>query len=287
MSWKPEDKDWLKARKGYWKVVKPILNWIGLYGAKEIKLIKEYYLYGPEKETLIQQQIGGSLHKVKETALLAAWLHPSNDHDVVLAEIKRFDRRNVIDGVEKWSRYGAQCFLNKTHAIGAEKASYLEENKLIGESLFDGREQLMCHLLLPETIELHGQFEYFKKQNDQEWFDDELTYQIGYFRKIIDTPNPMPHYVPQYRISYFVSCCKYGNVQERALRTIERLFYVIEKLKCQPETNSPIQVSSVSEFESGLLANKAEIPTRTFEIFDKYRQLSKEKLLAEGIQPAD
>ncbi|MER2490310.1 hypothetical protein [Catenovulum sediminis] len=288
MSWKPEDKDWLKARKAYWKVIKPMLSHTRLYDAKDIKLIKEYYLYGPEKETLIDKQVGNTLHKVKETALLAAWLCPSNDSEIVLTEIERFDRKSVAaNGDVEWSRYGAQCFLNISLAIGAEKASYLSQYKLLGDGLFDGREQLMCQLLLPESIEKDPQF--LKKKNDQNqnWFDDHLTYTLGDLLGVIDTPDPMPHYVPQYRIPYIVSCFKHGNIQQRAHITVERFCYVVEKIKAQPANALPVQVTSVNEFESGLLANKAEIPASTFEVFGKYRQLAKEKLLAEGIQPAD
>ncbi|WP_111978482.1 hypothetical protein [Algibacillus agarilyticus] len=281
MSWRPEDKDWLKERKAYWKVVKPMLSHTRLYDSKDVRLIKEYYLYGPEKETLIHCAVGGDLHKVKATALLGAWLHPSDDVEEVKSEIKRFTYRDETRDGYVWIKHGYHIFYNLTHAVGVEKASYLAQYKLLGDSLFDGREQLMCQLLLPDSIEKDSQF--LKKKNDQnqEWFDDHLTYKFGDLLGIIDTPDPMPHYVPQYRIPYILSCFKHGNIQQRAHITVERFCYVAEKIKAEPANALPVQVNSINEFESGLFVNKSEIPASTFEIFDKYRQLAKEKLLSE------
>ncbi|TMP86580.1 hypothetical protein CWC05_12310 [Pseudoalteromonas ruthenica] len=75
MSWYPDDKTWLKARKAQWKEVKESLKEMGFYSPHDMKLIKEYFLYGPDKEPMkTVNNDGGIKRKISYMGMVAIWL---------------------------------------------------------------------------------------------------------------------------------------------------------------------------------------------------------------------
>ena len=154
MSWNINDKEWLKKRKAQWKEVKITLDKMP-YNGEDKKKIKNYFLYGPQKESL-KYDFDDRLSSVEFTSLLAVWLHPSNDIELIKLEINRFEPDPVYvdnNGKAYYEYIGSGGFV--MGSIYNEASPDMNEvfDKKTHALCFNGREQLINQLLMPSVID--------------------------------------------------------------------------------------------------------------------------------------
>jgi len=281
MSWYPEDKQWLKERKQKWKQTKVTIDELSIYKASDKKCIKEYFLYGPDKEPLtIYRRDEDPGHKVEATGLLAVWFHPADDKNVIMQELKRFLIKDRT--YEKTTLYydGPERFEEYSHGSNMHEPTLAEYIDFAGVSPFQGREQLLCNLLLPKVIEHENWFESrlakAKEVGDFSKFEDETTYKLGQFVDVYRTKELNEHYALRFRVPYVISCLKYAIDENRLVNVLPWLFDNLEKIKRTPELYQPCQIATAEEFEH--LLNKAEIPDAVMAILNKHRALAIERI---------
>lgn len=281
MSWYPEDKQWLKERKQKWKQTKVTIDELGIYKASDKKCIKEYFLYGPAIEPLtISRGEESPRHKVEATALLAVWFHPADDKIVITQELKRFIRKQITHEGTKFYYNGPERFEAYSHDLNMHEPALAEYIDFAGVSPFQGREQLLCDLLLPKVIEHENWFESTLTQaldiGDYSMFERETTGKLGQFGQIFRTTEPCENYALRFRVPYVISCLKYAIDENRLVNVLPWLFDNLEKIKRTPELYQPCQIATAEEFEH--LLNKAEIPDAVMAILNKHRALAIERI---------
>ncbi|RZF83043.1 hypothetical protein EXT46_06210 [Pseudoalteromonas sp. CO325X] len=151
MSWYPDDKTWLKARKAQWKEVKESLKEMYVYEPKDVKLIKEYFLYGPDKEPMrTVNNDGGIKRKISYMGMVAIWLYPSFNKESIIEELHKF--RSTVqyqDGSIMQYDTGANRVLEFCEDDFEAHKSATDDRDT---SFFQGKEQLLAELLLPASV---------------------------------------------------------------------------------------------------------------------------------------
>lgn len=278
MSWHSEDKQWLKQRKILWKEVKKSLEALYFYKASDRKFIKEYFIYGPDKEPLAHtNRYNETRHKVSDTGLVAIWLHPSFEKEIVEDELKRF----VINNYDKPGQTyyeGPQRF--REISGKTERQFFLLDDSGKETSFFQKKEKLLVDLLLPQTVEKEAWFlNQIKKQSlngDDEDFHDEASYIISRLACFFETLEPSRYYAPTYRIPYVMSCLKYIKritEEDNLSEYLTRLFTSLEKIKQEPTLFKQCQIETAEQIEQALVST--DFPKHVIEILNSYRESAK------------
>lgn len=273
MSWYPENKEWLKARKAAWKQVKKSLDKMSFFDPSDKKLIKEYFVYGPEKEPLIRtSRWGETRHKVGETGLIAVWLHPSYDKKEVEQELKRFARVNHSKDGQTYYE-GTGRFKDFSDRFDNEYINFDEQGE--ETSFFQKKERLLAELLAPKTVEeepwFNTRLDKFKSNNDDERFQDTSSYYISRLAVFFTTEEPSSYYVPRFQLPYLFSAMNYIlTIEENSFLAgaMHRLLIQLEKIKRIPRDYKPCQLETAQQLEHDF----SELPDNVKEIIAHYRK---------------
>ena len=273
MSWYPENKEWLKARKAAWKQVKKSLDKMSFFDPSDKKLIKEYFVYGPEKEPLIRtSRWGETRHKVGETGLIAVWLHPSYDKTEVEQELKRFARVNHSKGGQTYYE-GTGRLKDFSDRFDNEYINFDEQGE--ETSFFQKKELLLTELLSPKTVQEEPWFdidlEELKNNNIDDEFQDTSSYYISRLAVFFKIEEPSSYYVPRFQLPYLFSAMNYIlTIEENSFLAgaMSRLLIQLEKIKRIPKDYKSCQLETAQQLEHGF----TELPNNVKEIIAHYRK---------------
>lgn len=283
MSWYPDDKTWLKARKAQWKEVKKSLKEMGFYSPQDIKLIKEYFLYGPDKEPLrTVNNDGGIQRKISYMGMVAIWLYPSFDKESIIKEFHNF--RSTVqyqDGSIMQYDTGANRVLELCDNDFEAHKSATDGNET---SFFQGKEQLLAELLLPHSVEEEPWYKSCVKNEDLERLSEECSEKFAlainrltlFFDKYMAAPNP--NYIYRYRLSYCNSAIKYIKHSEFKSKLMKRnlvsLFTYLDKFTDCPDKYPKCVVETAQEFTR--LFDEADLPDSVHALLAPYIKAAKE-----------
>ncbi|QFU07023.1 hypothetical protein FIU82_18660 (plasmid) [Pseudoalteromonas sp. THAF3] len=283
MSWYPDDKTWLKTRKAQWKEVKESLQKIGLYAPQDVKLIKEYFLYGPDKEPLrTVNNYGEVRRKVRHVGMIVVWLHPSFERSYIIEELDKYEpgTRHPDDNVKDYYDGGERVleFCDRDYAT---------HKSATGEgvtSFFQGKEQLLAGLLLPSSVEDESWFKNRLKDGDEDRlkakcersFRMAINRLSSYFSKHMENPNP--NFIYRYRLSYCISALKNFKGSEFEAQPLKEnlvtFFAAIDKFTASPDKYPQCFVETAQEFTR--LFNEADLPDSVHTLLAPYIKAAKE-----------
>ncbi|RZF83046.1 hypothetical protein EXT46_06225 [Pseudoalteromonas sp. CO325X] len=283
MSWYPDDKIWLKARKAQWKEVKESLKEMRFYTPQDVKLIKEYFLYGPDKEPLRTVNNYGEVRcKVLHVGMITVWLHPSFERSYIVEELDKYEAgtRNSNDRVKDYYN-GGERLLQLCDLDYATHKSATDEGET---SFFQGKEQLLAELLLPASVEEESWYKSCVKHEDLERLSEACSEKFAlainrltlFFDKYMAAPNP--NYIYRYRLSYCISALKYIKHSEFKSKLMKRnlvsLFTYLDKFTDCPDKYPKCVVETAQEFTR--LFNEADLPDPVHALLAPYIKAAKE-----------
>ncbi|TMO49966.1 hypothetical protein [Pseudoalteromonas ruthenica] len=283
MSWYPDDKTWLKARKAQWKEVKESLKEMRFYTPQDVKLIKEYFLYGPDKEPLrTVNNYGEVRRKVRHVGMIVVWLHPSFERSYIVEQLDKYEpgTRNPNDRVKDYYNGGERllqlCDLDyETHKSATDDGD---------TSLFQGKEHLLAELLLPASVEDESWFAYHRNMKDFDGLNDECERSFrmainrlsSYFSKHMENPNP--NFIYRYRLSYCISAFKHFKGSEFEAQSLKEnlvtFFAALDKFTASPDKYPQCFVETAQEFTR--LFNEADLPDSVHALLAPYIKAAKE-----------
>ncbi|TMO49962.1 hypothetical protein [Pseudoalteromonas ruthenica] len=281
MSWYPDDKTWLKARKAQWKEVKELLKEMRFYTPQDVKLIKEYFLYGPDKEPLRTVNNYGEVRcKVLHVGMITVWLHPSFERSYIVEELDKYEAgtRNSNDRVKDYYNGGERllqlCDLDyETHKSATDEGD---------TSFFQGKEQLLAELLLPGSVEDESWFKNSLRDEDRLKAKCERSFRMAinrlssYFSKHMENPNP--NFIYRYRLSYCISALKHFKGSEFEAQPLKEnlvtFFAAIDKFTASPDKYPQCFVETAQEFTR--LFNEADLPDPVHALLAPYIKAAKE-----------
>lgn len=283
MSWYPDDKTWLKARKAQWKEVKKSLKEMGFYSPHDMKLIKEYFLYGPDKEPMRTVDNDGDIQrKISYMGMVAIWLYPSFDKESIIKELHKF--RSTVqyqDGSIMQYDTGANRVLEFCEDDFEAHKSATDDRDT---SFFQGKEQLLAELLLPASVEEESWFKNSLKDGDHDRINEKCERKI---RKVINVlslylsrhmENPNPNYIYRYRLSYCISALKHFKGSEFRAKILKEnlvtFFAALEKITASPDDYPQCFVETAQEFTR--LFNEADLPDSVHALLAPYIKAAKE-----------
>ncbi|KJY94526.1 hypothetical protein [Pseudoalteromonas ruthenica] len=281
MSWYPDDKTWLKVRKAQWKEVKESLKEMRFYTPQDVKLIKEYFLYGPDKEPLRTVNNYGEVRcKVLHVGMITVWLHPSFERSYIVEELDKYEAgtRNSNDRVKDYYNGGERllqlCDLDyETHKSATDDGD---------TSFFQGKEQLLAELLLPASVEDESWFKNSLRDEDRLKAKCERSFRMAinrlssYFSKHMENPNP--NFIYRYRLSYCISALKHFKGSEFEAQPLKEnlvtFFAAIDKFTASPDKYPQCFVETAQEFTR--LFNEADLPDSVHALLAPYIKAAKE-----------
>ncbi|WP_278404293.1 hypothetical protein [Pseudoalteromonas ruthenica] len=283
MSWYPDDKTWLKARKAQWKEVKESLKEMYVYEPKDVKLIKEYFLYGPDKEPMrTVNNDGGVKRKISYMDMVSIWLYPSFDKESIIEELHKF--RSTVqnqDGSIIHYDTGAKRVLEFCDRDYATHESATDNRDT---SFFQGKEQLLAELLFPSSVEEESWFKNSLRDGDEDRlkakcersFRMAINRLSSYFSKHMENPNP--NFIYRYRLSYCISALKHFKGSEFEAQSLKEnlvtFFAALEKITASPDDYPQCFVETAQEFTR--LFNEADLPDSVHALLAPYIKAAKE-----------
>ncbi|TMO90356.1 hypothetical protein [Pseudoalteromonas ruthenica] len=283
MSWYPDDKEWLTKRKAQWKEVKESLKEMSLYSPQDIKLIKEYFLYGPDKEPMrTVNNDGGIKRKISYMGMVSIWLYPSFDKEDIIEELHNF--RSTVQnqdgsiiqydtGANRVLEFCEDDFETHKSATGDSDTSF-----------FQGKEQLLAELLLPDSVEEESRFGYHYDIKDFDGLSEECERSFRfvinrlslYFSRYMENPNP--NYIYRYRLSYCISALKHFKGSEFRSQLLKEnlvtFFAALDKFTVSPDKYPQCFVETAQEFTR--LFNEADLPDSVHALLAPYIKAAKE-----------
>ncbi|MCG7546314.1 hypothetical protein MHM93_19305 [Pseudoalteromonas sp. MM17-2] len=283
MSWYPDDKTWLTSRKAQWKEVKKSLKEMGFYSPHDMKLIKEYFLYGPNKEPMRTVDNDGDIQrKISYMGMVAIWLYPSFDKESIIEELHKF--RSTVqyqDGSIMQYDTGANRVLE---FCDRDYATHKSASDGRDTSLFQGKEQLLAELLLPGSVEDESWFASRRNMKDFDGLNDECERSFrfiinrlsSYFSKHMESPNP--NFIYRYRLSYCISALKHFKGSEFGSQPLKEnlvtFFAALDKFTASPDKYPQCFVETAQEFTR--LFNEADLPDSVHALLAPYIKAAKE-----------
>ncbi|TMO90359.1 hypothetical protein CWC12_00845 [Pseudoalteromonas ruthenica] len=283
MSWYPDDKTWLKARKAQWKEVKESLKEMRFYTPQDVKLIKEYFLYGPDKEPLRTVNNYGEVRcKVLHVGMITVWLHPSLERSYIVEELDKYEAgtRNSNDRVKDYYNGGERLL----QLCGRDYATHKSATDDRDTSFFQGKEQLLAELLLPSSVEDESWFKNRLKDGDEDRlkakcersFRMAINRLSSYFSKHMDNPNP--NFIYRYRLSYCISALKHFKGCEFEAQPLKEnlvtFFAALDKFTASPDKYPQCFVETAQEFTR--LFDEADLPDSVHALLAPYIKAAKE-----------
>ena len=281
MSWYPDDKTWLKARKAQWKEVKESLKEMYVYEPKDVKLIKEYFLYGPDKEPMrTVNNDGGIKRKISYMGMVAIWLYPSFDKESIIKELHNF--RSTVqyqDGSIMQYDTGANRVLE---FCDRDYATHKSASDGRDTSLFQGKEQLLAELLLPASVEDESWFVGCQRRSEQDKISDDCKRELNVFIAKLaiyfNKEKPNPNFIYRYRLPYCISAFNHyrdSDFKEELLKeNLVTFFAALEKITASPDDYPQCFVETAQEFTR--LFNEADLPDSVHAILAPYIKAAKE-----------
>ncbi|MCG7546317.1 hypothetical protein MHM93_19320 [Pseudoalteromonas sp. MM17-2] len=283
MSWYPDDKEWLTKRKAQWKEVKESLKEMYVYEPEDVKLIKEYFLYGPDKEPMrTVNNDGGIKRKISYMDMIAIWLYPSFDKEDIIEELHKF--RSTVqnqDGSIIHYDTGAKRVLE---FCDRDYATHESASDGRDTSFFQGKEQLLAELLFPSSVEEESWFKNSLRDGDEDRlkakcersFRMAINRLSSYFSKHMENPNP--NFIYRYRLSYCISALKHFKGSEFEAQPLKEnlvtFFAALDKFTASPDKYPQCFVETAQEFTR--LFNEAGLPDSVHALLAPYIKAAKE-----------
>ncbi|GAP73919.1 hypothetical protein W04_0430 [Pseudoalteromonas sp. SW0106-04] len=281
MSWYPDDKTWLKARKAQWKEVKESLKEMRFYTPQDVKLIKEYFLYGPDKEPLrTVNNYGEVRRKVRHVGMIVVWLHPSFECSYIVEELDKYEpgTRNPNDRVKDYYNGGERLL----QLCGRDYETHKSATDDGDTSFFQGKEQLLAELLLPASVEDESWFVGCQRRNEQDKISDDCEQELNVFIAKLaiyfNKEKPNPNFIYRYRLPYCISAFMHyrdSDFKEELLKeNLVTFFAALEKITASPDDYPQCFVETAQEFTR--LFNEADLPDSVHALLAPYIKAAKE-----------
>ncbi|WP_138590112.1 hypothetical protein [Pseudoalteromonas ruthenica] len=263
--------------------MKESLKEMRFYTPQDVKLIKEYFLYGPDKEPLRTVNNYGEVRcKVLHVGMITVWLHPSLERSYIVEELDKYEAgtRNSNDRVKDYYNGGERLL----QLCGRDYATHKSATDDRDTSFFQGKEQLLAELLLPSSVEDESWFKNRLKDGDEDRlkakcersFRMAINRLSSYFSKHMDNPNP--NFIYRYRLSYCISALKHFKGCEFEAQPLKEnlvtFFAALDKFTASPDKYPQCFVETAQEFTR--LFDEADLPDSVHALLAPYIKAAKE-----------